>query len=142
MTVYVGKNVQVIITKTTEGDMGSFIAQEVTFEPKQAIEAIDALGSDEVQAWAPGLKTYEGTIREAFKVGADGKKILDRTAPFQDSLKEYTMKLVWDDGQTGHKITVTLTGVIFPEPSIASPKNAPAYITTRFRAKSATVSIE
>ena len=142
MTVYVGKNVQVIITKTTEGDMGSFIAQEVTFEPKQAIEAIDALNSDEIQAWAPGLKTYEGTIREAFKVGSDGKTMLDRAAPFQDSLEEYTMKLVWDDGQTGHKITVTLTGVIFPEPSIASPKNAPAYITTRFRAKSATVSIE
>jgi len=142
MTVYVGKNVQVIITKTTEGDMGSFKAQEVTFEPKQAIEAIDALGSDEVQAWAPGLKTYEGTIREAFKVGSDGKTMLDRAAPFQDSLEEYTMKLVWDDGQTGHKITVTLTGVIFPEPSIASPKNAPAYITTRFRAKSASISIE
>jgi len=142
MSVYVGKNVQVIITKTTEGDMGSFIAQEVTFEPKQAIEAIDALNSDEIQAWAPGLKTYEGTIREAFKVGSDGKTMLDRAAPFQDSLEEYTMKLVWDDGQTGHKITVTLTGVIFPEPSIASPKNAPAYITTRFRAKSASISIE
>ena len=142
MSVYVGKNVQVIITKTTEGDMGSFIAQEVTFEPKQAIEAIDALGSDEVQAWAPGLKTYEGTIREAFKVGSDGKTMLDRAAPFQDSLEEYMMKLIWDDGQTGHKITVTLTGVIFPEPSIASPKNAPAYITTRFRAKSASISIE
>ena len=141
MTVYVGKNVQVIITETSEGDMGSFIAQEVTFEPKQAIEAIDALNSDEVQAWAPGLKTYEGTIREAFKVGADGKKILDRTAPFQDSLKEYTMKLVWDDGQTGHKITVTLTGVIFLDPTISSPKNAPSMITTRFRAKSASISI-
>ena len=68
--------------------------------------------------------------------------MLDRAAPFQDSLEEYTMKLIWDDGQTGHKITVTLTGVIFPEPSIASPKNAPAYITTRFRAKSASISIE
>jgi len=141
MSVYVGKNVQVIITKTTEGDMGSFIAQEVTFEPKQAIEGVDALNSDEIQAWAPGLKTYEGTIREAFKVGSDGKTMLDRAAPFQSSLEEYTMKLIWDDGQTGNKITVTLTGVIFPEPSVASPKNAPAYITTRFRAKSASVSI-
>ena len=141
MTVYVGKNVQVVITKTTEGDMGSFIAQEVTFEPKQAIEPIDALNSDEVQAWAPGLKTYEGTIREAFKVGTDGKKILERTAPFQDSLKEYTMKLIWDGG-TGKKITVTLTGVIFSEPSISTAKNSPAMITTRFRAKSASISIE
>jgi len=141
MSVYVGKNVQVVITKTTEGDMGSFIAQEVTLEPKQAIEGIDALNSDEIQAWAAGLKTYEGTIKEAFKVGSDGKTMLDRTAPFQSTLEEYTMKLIWDDGQTGNKITITLTGVIFPEPSIASPKNAPAMITTRFRAKSASVSI-
>ncbi|OYT49435.1 hypothetical protein B6U79_01735 [Candidatus Bathyarchaeota archaeon ex4484_231] len=140
MSVYVGKQVQVIITKTTEGDMGSFIAQEVTFEPKQAVEGVDALNSDEVQAWAPGLKTYEGTIKEAFKVGSDGKTMLDRAAPFQDTLEEYTMKLVWDGG-TGNKITVTLTGVIFPEPSVASPKNAPAFITTRFRAKTASVAI-
>ena len=141
MSVYVGKNVQVVITKTSEGDMGSFIAQEVTLEPKQAIEGIDALNSDEVQAWAPGLKTYEGTIKEAFKVGSDGQTMLNRAAPFQDSLEEYTMKLVFDGG-AGNKITITLTGVIFPEPSIASPKNEPAYITTRFRAKSASVSIE
>ncbi len=141
MSVYVGKQVQVIITKTTEGDMGSFIAQEVTFEPRQAVEGIDALNSNEVQAWAPGLKTYEGTIKEAFKVGADGKKMLDRSLPFQSSLEEYTVKLIWDGG-TGNKITVTLTGVIFPEPSVASPKNAPAFITTRFRAKTASVAID
>jgi len=140
MSVYVGKQVQVSITKTVEGDMGSFLAQEVTFEPKQAIEGVDTLNSNEVQAWAPGLKTYEGTIKEAFKVGADGKKQLERTPPFQSSLEEYTMKLIWDGG-TGSKITVTLTGVIFPEPSVASPKNAPAFITTRFRAKSASIAI-
>ena len=140
MSVYVGKNVQVIITKTTEGDMGSFIAQEVTLEPRQEIEGIDALSSDEVQAWAPGLKTYEGTIREAFKVGSDGQTRLNRAAPFQASLEEYTMKLIFDGG-TGNKIPITLTGVILPEPSIASPKNEPAYITTRFRAKSASISI-
>ena len=140
MSVYVGKNMQVSITKTVEGDMGAFIAQEVTFEPKQAIEAIDALNSDTIQAWASGLKTYEGTIKEGFKLGSDGKKQLERTPPFQSALEEYTMKLIWDGG-TGNKITVTLTGVIFPEPSIASPKNAPAYITTRFRAKSANIAI-
>ncbi len=140
MSVYVGKQVQVSITKTVEGDMGSFLAQEVTFEPKQAIEGVDTLNSNEVQAWAPGLKTYEGSIKEAFKVGADGKKQLERTPPFQSSLEEYTVKLIWDGG-TGSKITVTLTGVIFPEPSVASPKNAPAFITTRFRAKSASIAI-
>ena len=140
MSVYVGRNVQVVITETSEGDMGSFYAQEVTLEPKQAIEAIDALNSDEVQVWAPGLKTYEGSIKEAFKVGSDGQKILNRVAAFQDSLKEYTMKLIFDGG-AGNKITVTLTGVIFTETSISQPKNEPAYITTRFRAKSASVSI-
>jgi len=140
MSVYVGKQVSVSITKTVEGDMGSFIAQEVTFEPKQNIEGVDALGNDTIQAWATGLKTYEGTIKEALKVGADGKKQFDRTPPFQASLEEYTMKLIWDGGSS-NKITVTLTGVIFPEPSVASPKNAPAYITTRFRAKSASIAI-
>jgi len=139
-TVYVGKQVQVVITKTAEGDMGSFIAQEVTLEPKHAVEGIDALNSDEVQAWADGLVTYDGTLKEAFKAGADGKKILERSSPFQTTIEEYTMKLIWDGG-SGKKITVTLTGVIFPEPSIASPKNAPAFVTTRFRAKNATIAI-
>jgi len=140
MSVYVGKQVTVKITKTTPGDKGAFVAQEVTLEPKQAIEGIDQLGYDTVQIWAPGLKTYEGTIKEGFKVGADGKAALERSAPLKSSFEEYTMTLEWDGG-TGSKITVTLSGVIFPEPSVASPKNAPAFITTRFRAKSATVAI-
>ena len=140
MSVYVGKNVAVKITKTNPGDKGSFIAQEVTFEPKQNIEGIDTLGADTIQYWAPLLKTFEGTIKEGFKVGSDGKTQLERSAPFQTTFEEYTMTLEYDGG-SGSKITVTLTGVIFPEPSVASPKNAPAYITTRFRAKSATVSI-
>jgi len=138
MSVYVGKEVQVSITYSQEGDMGAFIAQEVTFEPKQEVEAVDALGSDEVQVWAKGLKTYEGTVKEAFKVGADGKKQFDRMLPFTTS--EYSMKLIWDAG-TGAKITVNLTGVIFPEPSIVSTKNGTAVITTKFRAKSATVTL-
>jgi hypothetical protein len=140
MSLYVGKQVAVKITKTTPGDKGAFIAQEVTLEPKQAIEGIDQLGYDTIQSWAPGLKTYEGTIKEGFKVGADGKTALERSAPFQSTFEEYTMTLEYDGG-TGNKITVTLTGVIFPEPSVASPKNAPAFITTRFRARSASIAI-
>ena len=140
MSVYVGKQVAVKITKTTPGDKGSFIAQEVTLEPKQAVEGVDQLGADTVQAWAAGLKTYEGTIKEGFKVGVDGKTQLERSAPFQSTFEEYTMTLEWDGG-SGSKITVTLTGAIFPEPSIASPKNAPAFVTTRFRAKSASIAI-
>jgi hypothetical protein len=140
MSVYVGKQVAVKITKTTPGDKGSFIAQEVTFEPKQKIEGIDTLGYDTIQIWAPLLKEFGGTIKEGFKVGADGKIQLERSAPLQSTFEEYTMTLEYDGG-TGSKITVSLTGVIFPEPSVASPKNAPAYITTRFRAKTASVAI-
>lgn len=138
--VYVGTNVTVTITKTNPGDRGSFIAQEVTFEPKQEIEGVDALGSDTVQAWAPGLKTYEGTIKEALKVGSDGKTQFDRATPFQTSLEEHTVSLAWDGG-TGKKITVTLTGVIFPEPSVVSTKGQKAAMTTKFRAKSASIAI-
>ncbi len=64
MPVYVGKNVAVYITEDSSGDMGAFVAQEVTIEPKQAVEGLDALGSDTIEEWAAGLKTYEGTIKE------------------------------------------------------------------------------
>jgi len=140
MSVYVGKNVNVTITKTQEGDMGAYIAQEVTFEPRIDVEAVDALGSDTVQYWAGGLKTYQGTLREMFKVGPDGKKQLERMPALQSGFEEYTVKLVWDGG-TGSKITVELTGCIFPEVTVNARKNEPSTITARFRAKSATVSI-
>jgi len=140
MSVYVGKNVGVVITKQTEGDMGAYIAQEVTFEPRIDVEAVDALGSDTVQYWAGGLKTYQGTLREMFKVGQDGKKQLERTPALQSGFEEYTVKLSWDGG-TGNKITVELTGCIFPEVTVNARKNEPSTITARFRAKSATVSI-
>jgi len=140
MSVYVGKNVSVAITKQTEGDMGAFIAQEVTFEPRVDVEAVDALGSDTVQYWAGGLRSYQGTLREMLKVGEDGKKQLERTPALQSGFEEYTVKLSWDGG-TGKKITVELTGCIFPEVTVNSRKNEPSTITARFRAKSATVSI-
>jgi len=138
--IYVGKNVAVKITKTNPGDKGMFIAQEVAFNPKQDVKGIDTLGADTVQEWAPGLKTYEGSIKEGFKVGSDGKTQLERSAPFQSTFEEYTMTLEYDGG-SGSKITISLTGVIFPEPSIASPKNEPAYITTKFKTKTASVAI-
>ncbi|MEM2163908.1 MAG: hypothetical protein QXR62_05750 [Candidatus Bathyarchaeia archaeon] len=140
MSVYVGRDVNVIITKETEGDMGAYIAQEVTFEPRVEIDAVDALGSDTVQYWVPGLKTYQGTLREMFKVGEDGKRQLERSPALQSGFEEYTVKLVWDAG-TGNKITVELAGCIFPEVTVNSRKNEPSTITARFRAKSATVSI-
>jgi len=140
VTVYVGKNVQVIITYATEGDMGSYLAQEVTFEPKQETEGIDALNSDTIQAWVRGLKTYEGTIKEALKAGAEGQRQLQRCRALNASPVTLSMKLIWDGG-TGAKITVELTDVIFPEISVSSPKNAPAQITSRFRARTASLTL-
>ena len=137
MTVYVGKNVSVVITKTTSGDMGAFVAQEVTFEPKQAVEGLDALGSDTIQEWAPLLKTFEGSLKEPLLVGDNGETQMDRLAAFQASLEEYTVELKFE--HVSGDIAITLTGTVFSEPSISSPKNAPAFVTTRFKAKSASV---
>ncbi len=78
MSVYVGKNVQVSITKTLEGDMGAFIAQEVTLEPKQAIEAIDALNSDAVEAWAAGLS--ETPLADKTLILSDALSLFDAVA--------------------------------------------------------------
>jgi len=139
MSVYVGKNVSVVITFSVEGDQGSYLAQEVTFEPKQEYEGIDALNSDVIQAWARGLKTYEGTIKEAFKIGANGQVQVERNPALKEPIA-LKMKLIWDGG-AGSKITVTLYSVVFPEISISSPKNAPSYITSRFRAISAAVTM-
>jgi len=139
MSVYVGKNVSVSITFSQEGDQGAYIAQEVTFEPKQEYEGIDALGSDTIQMWARGLKTYEGTIKEAYKIGPDGQKQIERNPALKEPVA-LSMKLIWDGG-TGNKITVTLTDVVFPEISVSSPKNGVSYITSRFRARTGSVAI-
>ena len=139
MNVYVGRDVEVSIIDDDSGDMGAFVAQEVTLEPKQAIEGIDGLGDDEVQLWAPGLKTFEGSLKEPLMHGEDGEIQMNRLAAFQDPLEEYTMVLTYADDSGD--MAITLTGVIFPEGSVASPKNAPSYITTKFKAKTAVAAI-
>jgi len=135
--VYVGKNVTVEIWDSTETTQYTVtVAQEVRFEPSQNIEGVDGLSSDEIQVWAPGLKTYEGTLRQLL---VSKTQQLDLLAPFQTSLTEYVLKLIYDTGVAGQKITVKLTGVIFPSGAIPSPKNEKVVLEMPFRAKSATI---
>ena len=135
--IYVGKDVTVEIWDAGETTQYTVTdAQEVTVEPAQEIEGVDALGSDEIQKWAPGLKTYEGTLRQLL---VSKTQQLDLLAPFQTSLTEYVLKLIYDTGTAGQKITIKLTGVIFPSGPITSPKNEKIVLEMPFRAKSATV---
>jgi len=138
--IYVGKNVEVQIWDAEEtGELEVTVAQEVSFEPAQAIEGVDGLESDEIQVWAPGLKTYAGTLRQLM---VSKTNQLDLLAPFQATLTEYVMYLIWATGESGQTITVKLTGVIFPSGSIPSPKNEKIVLEMPFRAKTAVVTQE
>jgi len=135
--VYVGKNVTVEIWDSTETTQYTVtVAQEVRFEPAQNIEGVDGLGSDEIQVWAPGLKTYEGSLHQLM---VSKTQQLDLLAPFQTTLTEYVLKLIYDTGVAGQKITIKLTGVIFPSGAIPSPKNEKIVLEMPFRAKSASI---
>jgi hypothetical protein len=136
--IYVGKDVAVEIYHAgcAGTALGAYVAQEVRVTPAQDIEGVDGLGSDQVQIWAPGLKTFEGTLTDLM---VDIPSQLDLLAPFTTDLQEFCMKLIWDDGN-GNVITMQLTGVIFPSGPITSPKNAKVILEMPFKAKSATVS--
>jgi len=138
--VYVGKDVTVEIWDSTETIPYTVsVAQEVIFNPNQEIEGIDGLGSDLIQVWAPGLKTFEGTLSQLM-VSAPNQ--LYRLAPFQTCLEEHVMYLTWDDDCVpAQTIRVRLTGVIFPRGSIPSPKNAAVILEMPFRAKNATIAV-
>jgi len=136
--IYVGKDVTVEIWNAGETEQFTVtVAQEVIFNPAQAIEGIDGLGSDLIQVWAAGLKTFEGTLSQLM---VDASNQLWLLAPFQTCLTEYVMKLIWDDTCVPvQTITITLTGVIFPRGAIPSPKNAAVILEMPFRAKNATI---
>ncbi len=55
----------------------------------------------------------------------------------QEDLVEYEMQLKFSN--PSGDISISFTGVIFPDVSVSSPKNKPAMVTTRFRAKTAAV---
>lgn len=137
--VYVGKDVTVEIWNEAETEQYTVsVAQEVIFNPNQEIEGIDGLGSDLIQVWAPGLKTFEGTLTQLM---VSGDHQLYRLAPFQTTLEEHVMYLEWDTGTAGQSIRVRCTGVIFPSGAIPSPKNAKVILEMPFRAKNATISV-
>jgi len=48
-------------------DLTPEIAQEISIEPRQAIEGIDGLGSNKVQEWAVLLKEFSGSLKEVFR---------------------------------------------------------------------------
>jgi hypothetical protein len=135
--IYVGKEVSVEIYHVGCGGtaLGAYVAQEVRLEPAQDIEGVDGLGSEYVQIWAEGLKTYEGTLTDLM---VDKETQLDLLAPFTTTLQEFCMKLVFDD-ENGNTITIQLNNVIFPRGPITSPKNAKVILEMPFRAKTATV---
>ena len=97
---------------------------------------MDGLGTDEIQVWSPGLKTYEGSLKQLMVSKSDQ---LDLLCPFQVSLTEYVLKLIYDTGVAAQNITIKLTGVIFPSGSIPSPKNEKVVLEMPFRAKSASI---
>lgn len=138
--VYVGKDVTVEIWNTEETEQYTVtVAQEVIFNPSQEIEGIDGLGSDLIQKWAPGLKTFEGTLTQLM-VSAPNQLYL--LAPFQTCLTEYTMYLTWDDDCVpAQTIRIRCTGTIFPRGAIPSPKNAKVVLEMPFRAKNATIAV-
>jgi hypothetical protein len=114
-------------------DLTPYYAQEITIEPKQAIEGIDALGYDTIQIWAPLQKEYSGSIKEVLK---NSLMQLNRIEAIRTTTVEpFGIIVVWNQG--GSIVKVGLDNVRFPEGSIPSPKNAPVFIVTPFRAQTA-----
>jgi hypothetical protein len=116
---------------TYRHDLQPYLAQELSIEPKQTIEGLDALGSDNIEAWAPLLKEYSGSIKEALKNSLEQLNRIEalRTA----TVEPFGIIVTWT--QDGLAVKIGLDKVVFPEGSIASPKNAPVFITTPFKAQ-------
>lgn len=137
--VYMGKDVQMVVTDQITGDNGAYTLQEVTLTPKRETKGVDACGSDEIQFWGKGLKTFEGTLKEPLRYGAEGLAQLNRMAAFSDT--EYTVDLKWTD-EDGGVLQIQLGGVIFDDPSISAPKNDVQTLTQKFKAKTAVPSYQ
>jgi len=138
--VYVGKDVTVEIYSSdcASSQYTVACAQEVRISPNCDVEGVDCLGSDLISVWAPGLRTYEGSLMQLL---VSKSQQLDLLAPFRaaSALTEYCMKLSWDTGVADQDIEITFTGVIFPSGVIASPKNAKIILEMPFRAKAASI---
>ena len=84
------------VTCSYRYDSDPYIAQEISLEPKQRIEGIDALGSDTIQEWAVLMKEIDGNIKEAFQTG--NLEQLRRVKPFKTNVydtfpEEYTIQV-------------------------------------------------
>jgi len=114
-------------------NLSPYNAQELTLEPKQAIEGIDALGSDTIQLWAALLKEFAGSIKEVLK---NSLEQLNRIEALRTTTVEpFGIIVTWNQG--GLTVKVGLDGVRFPEGSIPSPKSNPVFIVTPFKAMTA-----
>jgi len=114
-------------------DLAPYYAQELTLEPKQTIEGIDALGSDTVQLWAALLKEFSGSIKEVLK---NSLEQLNRVEALRTTTVEpFGIIVTWNQG--GSMVKVGLDKARFPEGSIPSPKSNPIFIVTPYRAMTA-----
>lgn len=114
-------------------DLTPYCAQELTIEPKQTIEGIDALGTDTVQLWAALLKEFSGSIKEVLK---NSLEQLNRIEALRTTTVEpFGIIVTWIQG--GSAVKVGLDKARFPEGSIPSPKNAPVFTVTPFKAMTA-----
>ena len=114
-------------------DLSPYSAQELTIEPKQAIEGIDALGSNTVQLWATLLEEFSGSIKEVLK---NSLEQLNRIEALRTTTVEpFGIIVTWNQG--GSIVKVGLDKLRFPEGSIPSPKSSPVFIVTPFRAMTA-----
>jgi uncharacterized protein YnzC (UPF0291/DUF896 family) len=122
-----------IVYITYRYDLSPYNAQELTVEPKQAIEGIDALGSDTVQLWTCLLKEFLGSIKEILKNSLEQLNRIEALRTM--TVESFGIIVTWSSG--GSTVKVGLNQVRFPEGSIPSPKNAPVFIVTPFRAMTA-----
>ncbi len=75
-------------------DRSPYVAQELSVEPKQAVEGVDGLGSDTIQVWAPVLKEIGGSIKETLQPGS--LRQLSRLKPVGVREDQFCSDINWD----------------------------------------------
>ncbi|MFQ6094709.1 MAG: hypothetical protein ACE5NN_01060 [Candidatus Bathyarchaeia archaeon] len=84
-------------------DLNPEIAQEISLEPRQAIEGIDGLGSNKVQEWALLLKEFRGSIKEAFRKTEQFSRLTKKKLGSKYSQQFWTAAALNDfEGDTGN----------------------------------------
>jgi len=84
-------------------DSSPEIAQEISIEPRQAIEGIDGLGSNKVQEWAVLLKEFSGSLKEVFRKTEQFKRLSKKKLGSQYTNQFYFASALDDfEGDTGN----------------------------------------